>query len=30
MRNVFVDKWKSLLKVVLAAAAVLFVVVHWA
>jgi hypothetical protein len=30
VRNVFVEKWSSLLKVVLVAGAVLFVMIRWA
>jgi hypothetical protein len=30
MRNVFVEKWPALMKLVLVAAAVLFVMVRWA
>jgi len=30
MRNVFVEKWPSLLKVVLAAVAVIFAMIRWA
>ena len=30
MRNVFVERWPSLVKVVLVAGAVLFVMIRWA
>jgi hypothetical protein len=30
MRNLFVETWASLVKVVLVAGAVLFVMIHWA
>lgn len=30
MRNVFVEKWPSLVKVVLAAGAVIFAIIRWA
>jgi hypothetical protein len=30
MRNVFVEKWPSLLKCVLVAGAALFIFIHWA
>jgi len=30
MRNVFVEKWPSLVKVMLAAGAVIFAVIRWA
>jgi hypothetical protein len=30
MRNVFVEKWPSLVKLVLVAGAVLFIMIHWA
>jgi len=30
MRNVFVEKWSALVKVVLVAGAVLFVMIRWA
>jgi hypothetical protein len=30
MRNVFVEKWPSLVELVLVAGAVLFIMIHWA
>lgn len=30
MRNVFVEKWKSLVKIVLVAGVVLFAMIRWA
>jgi hypothetical protein len=30
MRNVFIEKWPSLVKVVLAAGAVIFAMIRWA